>query len=485
MQAIRWSIAALAVSLCLSSAALAADSPPNVLFIPIDDLNDWVGHMGGNPQTQTPHLDALAKRGVSFLNAHCAAPACNPSRAALMSGLRPSTTGIYHNTHEWEATLPVGKTMSEQLRAQGYEALAGGKIYHGSGSAQTVERYWDDYYRRSELPAPKPSLNGLEQDHFDWGPIDVTEEEMPDYKLVTWAIEEMNKPREKPLFLAVGFVKPHLPWYAPKKYFDKFPLDQIQLPQAPADDLSDIPPIGLKMARPDGDHAKVTKAGIWREGVQAYLATISFVDDQIGRLIEGLDKSPIANNTIIVLWGDHGWHLGEKQHWRKFTLWEEATRAPLIVVAPGVGKPSLCERPVDFLCIYPTVFDLVGLPVPAHVQGTSLRPLIADPSAQWDYLALTTHGRGEHGVRNDRWRYIRYHDGTEELYDHQQDPMEWKNLASQSGHDELKQKLSTAMPQTESPDAPLAAGEGKAKNKSAKAKGGGKGKGKKAAAAAE
>ena len=435
-------------------ASVAAESKPNVLFIAIDDLNDWVGHLGGHPDVKTPHLDRLARRGVSFTNAHCAAPACNPSRAALMSGLRPSTTGIYKNAHNWVDTLADTTTLGEHFRACGYRVLGGGKIFHGSLSP---DKYWDEYYKRKELAPPSTPHNGLNKAHFDWHALDISEEEMPDYKLVSWAVRAMNRKQDRPLFLAVGIVKPHLPWFAPKKYFDMYPKEEITLPEAPDDDLADVPPIGLGMAKPEGDHKAVVDANQWRDAVQAYLATITFVDDQVGRLIGALDRSPIAENTIVVLWGDHGWHLGEKHHWRKFTLWEEATRAPLIFVAPGVTPAGrLCNRPVDFMSVYPTLVDLSGLPIPDHVEGTSLRPLLKDPDARWQRMALTTHGRGEHGVRGDRWRYIRYHDGSEELYDHDVDPMEWKNLADQAQHAELKSQLGKWMPQEEVPNAPVA-----------------------------
>ncbi len=457
--AMRWavfsaSIAAL-VSLAWPGAVRAAGGErPDVLFIAIDDLNDWVGHLGGHPDATTPHIDRLARRGVSFTNAHCAAPACNPSRAALLSGLRPSTSGIYHNQHDWVNTLDDVVTLPQHYRASGYRVLGGGKIFHGSASA---DRYFDEYYRRKELPPPKVPYNGLDKAHFDWKAIDVDEADMPDYKLVSWAVDKLGEARDKPLFLAVGIVKPHLPWYAPKKYFDMYPKDQIALPEVPDDDLDDVPPIGLRMARPQGDHKAVTEAGQWRDAVQAYLATCTFVDDQVGRLIEALDAGPRAEETVIVLWGDHGWHLGEKHHWRKFTLWEEATRAPLIFVAPGVSAPGgLCPRPVDFMGIYPTLADLSGLPIPEHVEGVSLRPLLEDPEASWDRMALTTHGRGEHGVRCDRWRYIRYHDGTEELYDHADDPMERENLAGDPQNAARKTAMSQWMPETEVPNAPVA-----------------------------
>ena len=195
-------------------------------------------------------------------------------------------------------------------------------------------------------------------------------------------------------------------------------------------DLDDVPPAGVKMARPEGDHAKMLESGRWKEAVQAYLAAITFADAMVGRLIDGLDKSPYAQNTIVVFWGDHGWHLGEKQHWRKFALWEEATRAPLIFVVPGVTKPaSVCERTVDFMSIYPTLTDLCGLPTPSHVEGQQHSPAAARPCGRWDRPAITTHGYKNHAVRTEGWRYIRYADGGEELYDEAKDPREWVNLA--------------------------------------------------------
>lgn len=435
----------------------AQPSQPDILFVAIDDLNDWVGHLGGHPDVKTPHLDRLSQRGVSFTNAHCAAPACNPSRAALMSGLRPSTQGVYTNNHDFEIALRDRLTLTEHFRHHGYRVMASGKIYHHTHQGQ---RFWDEYKERRELEPPgKPEqgFNGLNRSHFDWASLDsVAEEDMPDYQMVTWAAQRLaNPPADKPLFLCVGLVKPHLPWYAPKKYFDLYPKETITLPKVAEDDLNDVPPIGLKMAQPGGDHKAVLDAGLWREAVQAYLATISFVDDQVGRLIDAVDRAPRGKNTMIVLWSDHGWHLGEKHHWRKFTLWEEATRAPFIIAAPGVSKAGVpCARPVDYLSIYPTLCDIAGLPRPGHLQGASLRPLLEDPGASWDGMALTTHGRGEHGVRSERWRYIRYHDGTEELYDHEVDPMEWKNLAGDPAHTALKAALAARMPQDEVPAAP-------------------------------
>lgn len=442
---------------CLSSSG-AVPPKPDVLFIAVDDLNDWIGCLGGHPQTRTPNLDALAGRGVLFENAQCVAPACNPSRAALMSGLRPYATGIYHNHHSYAISLKEVLTLNRYLRQQGYIVLGAGKIYHRHGLpiGQRKGEDWDEYYSApGSPPPPRPDMTGLGRAPFDWGPLDAADEDMQDYQLATWGITQLHQRHDRPLFLAIGFIKPHLPWYVPRKYFDLFPLETIQLPATIPNDLDDVPPAGVKMAQPTGDHAAVTKAGLWRAGVQAYLATIAFLDAQIGRLIEAADRSWRSNRLVIVLWSDHGWHLGEKQHWRKFTLWEESARAPLIFVAPGVAKAGgRCAAAVDFMSIYPTICDVVGLPIPPHVQGRPLTPLLRNPSAQWEGVGITTHGRGNHAVRDRDWRYIHYQDGSEELYDHRSDPNEWTNLSARAESVSVISRLRAFLPTSEVPNAP-------------------------------
>ncbi len=449
----------LTALLVCAGLANSADKP-DILFIAIDDQNDWVGCLEGHPQADTPNLDRLVSRGTLFTNAQCAAPACNPSRAALMSGLRPWTTGIYVNPQPYGKPLKDVLTLNRYMMQQGYEVLGGGKIYHGGGGlANEKETDWDGYFNRGGDPRPPvKSVSGLNMSHFDWGPLDASDEEMGDYRLVSWASEELQKEHDKPLFLAVGFVKPHLPWYVPRKYFDMFPLESIQLPIVPDDDLDDIPAAGVKMARPEGDHRAVLSHNQWKQAVQGYLATGKFLDEQIGRLVDAVDRSGKADELLIVLWSDHGWHLGEKQHWRKFALWDEATRAPLAFIAPGVTRPNVrCDVGVDFMSIYPTLVDLAGLPIPDHVQGPSLRPLLEDPNATWEQLAVTTHGRGNHGVRDRHWRYIRYADGSEELYDHRKDPNEWTNLADKPDYTEIKERLAKACPASEAENAPFEA----------------------------
>lgn len=438
--------------------AVAKDRP-NVLFIAIDDLNDWTGALGGHPDVKTPCMDALAKRGVLFTSAHCAAPACNPSRAALMTGIRPSTSGVYHNSNPWRKS-PVLKdavTLPQHFMAQGYRAIGSGKIFHGRyPDPPSWQEYWPSktICKPGDPMPPNRPINGIPRTaHFDWGPVDVPNEKMGDWRVADWVIEQLGKRHDKPLFLACGFFRPHLPWYVPQKYFDMYPLEKITLPNVKEDDLDDVPPIGKRMAKPQGDHRKVRAHNQWRKAVQGYLASTSFVDTCVGRVIEALDRSPHKDNTIIVLWSDHGWHLGEKLHWRKFALWEEATHNQLMFVVPGVTRPGgRCDAPVSLLDIYPTLVDVCGLRKNDALEGVSLRPLLKDPRAQWDRPALTTHGRNNHSIRSQRYRYIRYSDGTEELYDRQADPMEWNNLAKDPKLASVKAKLAAWLPKKNVPE---------------------------------
>ncbi|MCC9607055.1 sulfatase-like hydrolase/transferase [Blastopirellula sp. JC732] len=443
---------AVALFPLLASLAHAADKP-NVLFIAVDDLNDWVHCLGGHPQTKSPNVDRLAAKGMLFERAYCSAPACNPSRASLLTGIAPFTSGVYHNDQPWRPAMPDAITLPQFYQQNGYEVIGCGKLFHGS---YREEKGFDEYLKQTGDPKPKQTpVNGIPNtSHFDWGPIDAKDAEMSDYQMVDFAIEQLQKKHDKPLFLACGIYRPHLPWYVPQEYFDHFPLDQIQLPQIKEDDLADVPEAGVKIAKPSGDHKKVIETDNYAKAVQGYLASIEFADAQIGRLIAALEASPYADNTIIVLWGDHGWHLGEKLHWRKFALWEEADRVPLLIVAPGVTTPEQrCERTVTLLDLYPTLADLCGLTPPKEVAGKSLAPLLKDPTAAWDRPAVTTHGRNNHAVRDERWRYIRYADGSEELYDHQEDPQEWTNVADLPENDAVKKRLAKWLPTTNAKDA--------------------------------
>lgn len=430
--------------------ATAAELPPkpNVLFIAIDDLNHWVGYLGRNPQTITPHIDGLAARGVWFTQSYCAAPVCNPSRAALMSGLRPSATGVYENGNDWRTVISEDLPLTTAFRRAGYYVYGAGKIYHGAYPRLSE---WDDYLAnegRNPSPAGDRGVGGIA-----FAPLDCNDEDMQDYRIVDYGIEQLSKKHDKPFFLAVGLHKPHMPWNVPRKYFDMHPLDQINLPPYREDDLDDLPAAGVRMAHPETDHVPMLKSGRWKEAIQAYLATITFCDAQVGRLLDAFDRSAYRDNTIICFWSDHGWHLGEKHHWRKFALWEEATRAPFIWVVPGLTPVNgRCDRTVDFMSIYPTLTDLCGLPTPGHVQGKSLRPLLTNPAAPWTTPAVTTYKYMNHTVRTEDRRYIRYADGGEELYDEKGDPYEWTNLAAKPGYEAQKAELGKWLPTDNRPD---------------------------------
>lgn len=438
--------------------AVAADPPkkPNVLFVAVDDLNHWVTHLGRNPQAKTPNIDRLAKMGVTFTHAYCAAPVCNASRAALMSGLRPSSTGVYDNGQAWQPVIGKEKTLTTQFLNAGYEVFGSGKIYHANAHR---DGEWTDYMvGNKETATPHPSVTTDGVGGIKFRPL-TDESKLSDENIVDYGIRQLQAEHDKPFFVAVGLHKPHMPWNVPKKYFDLFPLEKIELPPTQSDDLSDVPPGGLKMAKPDGDHAQMVKSGRWKEAVQAYLATIAYCDAQIGRLLDAYDKSPHKEDTVIVFWGDHGWHLGEKEHWRKFALWEEACRMPYIWVAPGVTKAGgVCGAPVDLMSVYPTLCSLCGIDRPKHVEGEDIKPLLADPNAKWEKPAVTTFHRNNHSLRTPRWRYIRYADGGEELYDHDKDEYEWTNLAKDEKFADVKKKLMNWLPEKNVPELPRGMG---------------------------
>jgi arylsulfatase A-like enzyme len=433
------------VAICSAAWSQAAERP-NVLFIAVDDLNHWVGHLGRHPQTKTPNIDRLAKMGVTFTRAYAAAPVCNASRAAVLSGLRPGSTGVYDNGQNWMPVISKEQTLTTQFLKAGYNAYGAGKIYHANAHR---DGEWSEYFqprgnRRSVKPHPSATGDGVGGIKFQ--PL-ANDAKLPDEAIVDYGIRQLRAKHDKPYFLAIGLHKPHMPWNVPKKYFDMFPLEEMELPPTPTGDLDDVPAAGVKLANPQGDHAKILASGRWKEAVQAYLATIAYCDAQIGRLLDAYDRSPHKDHTIIVLWGDHGWHLGEKQHWRKFALWEEATRVPCIWVVPGATQAGgVCERPVDLMSIYPTLCSLCRIEKPPHVEGHDIEPLLRDPPAAWDKPAITTFHLNNHTVRTQKWRYIRYADGGEELYDHDKDKYEWTNLAQDAKYAEVKADLVKLLP---------------------------------------
>ena len=471
--------------------ARAQATPPNVLFIAVDDLNDWIGCLGGHPQTHTPNMDRLAARGMLFANAHCAAPACNPSRAALFSGRWPQSTGVWSNSSPKIGGKKAGPVLlPSAFQAAGYATVGTGKLLHGGGGASESmlqrsyfpEQRWSPFakdevkYTPDELPSKGTSdprhviqaawgeqivlpLNRMPSDRnphgndgesFDWGPFDIPDDLMGDTQITNWSIEQLEGGFDKPFFLAVGYYRPHIPLWAPRKYFERWKDKKIQLPPTLENDLDDLSDVGRRWAIEAvtaGSHATTLRHGRWEEAVRGYLACITFVDHQIGRLLDVLDASPYADNTLIVMWSDHGWHLGEKQHWGKWTGWERSTRVPLIIVPPKSRAArfdtpgTVCRQPVSLIDLYPTLTQLCGVDAPPDLAGTALTPLLKNAKSDTGRIVLTTFDRGNLSMRTATWRYVRYDDGSEELYNLEDDPHEWDNVVARSEYAEPLRRL--------------------------------------------
>ncbi len=445
--------------------AASAAGKPNVLFVAIDDQNDWIGPLGGHPLVKTPHLDRLAQRGTTFLNAHVQAPLCNPSRTSLMLGLRPTTTGIY-GLAPWFRTVEAWKdrvTLPQHFRAGGYRTYTTGKIYHGGvgGPAKQAVEFdvWGPHGGIGAKPPEKliPPTPMGNNPLMDWGCFPHRDEDKGDYRITTWAIDRLREmPPDQPFFLAVGYFLPHVPCYATQKWFDLYPDDDSVLPPVRDDDRADTPRFSWYMHwnLPEPRLKWIRENNQWRNLARSYLACTSFVDSQIGRLLAALEAAGLAENTVVVVWGDNGWHLGEKGISGKNSLWERSTRVPLIFAGPGVAKAARCASPAELLDLYPTLVDLCGLPPRADLEGLSLRPQLADAKAPRERPAITSHNRGNHGIRSGRWRYIRYADRSEELYDMGADPNEWTNVVADAKNAGTVAELRAWLPKTDVPPAP-------------------------------
>ncbi len=435
---------------------VSAESP-NILLIAVDDLNDWVGCMGGHPQAQTPNIDRLAERGVLFTNAHCQSPVCNPSRASMMASLYPSTTGIYF-LNPALAESPIAsksKLLPQSVEEEGYFVAGAGKLFHSGGRQN--EQYLPNYAGTFGGFGPRPKLKiSSYPGHplWDWGTYPNRDEQMPDYQIADWAVEQLNKSFDRPLFLGVGFFRPHVPQFVPQKWFDLYPLETVRLPEVRVDDLEDLSPYAVALTRREHvapPHEWVTRNDEWKPLVQSYLACVSFVDAQIGRVLEALEQSDHAENTVVVLFSDHGFHLGEKERWAKRSLWQDSTGVPLIIAGPGIVKGAVCDQPVQLLDIYPTLLDLTDAKPDPRLEGNSLRLLLENSQADWDHLARCSFGPGNIALVSQRYRYIRYRDGSEELYDRQADPHEWTNLARSVDNEGVLQEFRQKLPKRSYP----------------------------------
>ena len=476
MKRAKW-ISFLLVVAAMQAGAVCAEKP-NVLFIAIDDLNDWIGCFGGNPQVKTPNLDKFnAGGGMVMFDAHAPSTVCCPSRSAILTGKYPHKTGVYGNKNNLR-NAPKAKdlvTLPQYFSQYGYHTLSRGKIFHhhpwpGEPLGDWGQWAFDEWVQDkggvgpiskerpvNGLPA-EPGDNSYHSKGFDWGPtVGNDETKMKDYIAAEWAVEQLNtRDFDKPFFMAIGFAKPHLAWYVPQKYFDMYPLEEIELPKTIPNDLDDIINKYGKPAKPHVTWLRVEKAGRHKEAVRAYLATITFVDDCIGVLLDGLAKSPYADNTIVMLWGDHGWYLGEKQRNGKTQLWQEACRVPFMVKVPGVTpKNKRCMGVVNLIDMYPTLIDLCGLPANPENDGRSFAKLLHNPDMEWNKPTLTDYGYGGHRIYDGRYSYIVFTEqGTEELYDHKKDPMEWNNLINNPEYTQIKERLKSLVPTQREPESP-------------------------------
>ncbi len=471
--------------------------PPNVLFISVDDLNDWIGALQGHTQAITPNMDRLFEQGVLFTNAHCSQAVCTASRNSLMSGVHPSTSGWYGSTNDMRKTfdqvMDDHKMLPEYLKDHGYHTYAVGKIFHSGESdypdktddfwTEWAPRFWNEmalhiqktgFGYRGKMFYPFPKDGGQlvqlygedlineryrETNRFYslcGGPLaddEIPNRGMYDVQIADWAIDKLEEGVREPFFMAVGFVRPHVPYTAPQKYFDLYQQDEIILPDIPLDEMKDIPMMGKSIARgytPRGGWGDVMqKENLLRELVHSYLACVSFVDDQIGRLVDAMEQSKQAKNTIVILWSDHGQHLGEKRHFRKQALWGESTKVPLYFKVPQDGKTGQCNKAVSLLDIYPTLVELCGLPTVHALEGNSLVPLIRDTNTEWDRPILSTWKYKNHAVRSNDWRYIQYRDGGEELYHPESDPGEHQNLVGDPQYAEVIEELRKWLPTTD------------------------------------
>lgn len=461
---------------CLSmvftdSTSVARQQPqrPNILFIAMDDLNDWIGCLGGHPQTITPNLDRLAASGVLFTNAHCPAPACNPSRSAIFTGRSPHSSGLYDNRQQMREVMPTERLLPAALRQHGYFAGGSGKMLHYFIDAAS----WDTYFpeAKSENPFPKthypkprpvslPVGGPWQYVETDWAALDVTDEQYGgDWAVSEWITEQLQADYDTPFFLACGLYRPHEPWFVPKAYFEPFPLEDIQLPPGYLKgDLDDVPSAGQKMAR-NRYFAHIQESGQWKQGLQGYLASIHFADAMLGRVLDALESSPHRDHTIVVLWSDHGWQLGEKEHWQKYTPWRAVTRVPLMVRVPagiseslpaGTMAGSVCDQPVNLLSLFPTLLQLCGLPADNTHDGPSLVPLLQSPDrSDWQHVSVThLASPGAYAVSGRTHRYIHYANGQEELYNIATDPYEWTNLARDGQFAQVMASFRARSPQT-------------------------------------
>jgi len=435
----------------------AASDAPNVLLLGMDDCNDWVGFLNNHPGTKTPNLDALAARSLVFPAAYCAAPMCLPSRTANLYGLNPWETQIYDHSPpsrmNYNRMKNVTPSVVDDIWAAGYDTFAAGKVFHGPEPRRwTSNQHIYPYVVGAEREDPgvlpeqfnpnwvspydhKPIGSGknFPANGVDFGPSGTTPQQDPNGRGVAWITEHLAAPHRRPFLLAFGSTTPHEPWRVPQQFFDMHPLDEVVVPDFGVKDLSDLSAYGrTEIIDAEGHIFKaMLEAGIWKPAVQAYQAAVSFADWQMGGALDALSRSKYADDTVIALWSDHGYHLGEKMHFEKFTLWERATRVPFLLHVPGrFDHHQEFDRPVSMMDMGPTLVELCGGTLHENNRGMSLLPVIADPAKADARPPIMTWLAANHAVRRGPWRYIRYRTGDTELYNVHTDPNELTNLAA-------------------------------------------------------
>ncbi len=426
-------------------ATAAETAAPNVLLIAVDDLNDWVGYTGTHPDTLTPNIDSLAARGTVFTQAYAQFPLCGPSRASLFAGLLPSTLGLLQQPRPDQVVADAAAEHGTRLlhgyfSEHGYKTMAVGKLLHrhipeGSVDLSGDRGDWDS------LPNDERLHWDSDNTMTDWGVYPEPEEEMSDHMAAAWAVERLGEAHDRPFLLMVGFLRPHVPWYVPQKYFDAIgDAAALALPPYRSNDLDDVPEYAISMSiLPQYPRTEwAIETGVWQDIVHAYLASTNFADHYVGQVLDALAASPYADNTIVLLFSDHGYLLGEKNTFQKQNLWERANKVPLIMAGPGVPEGGARAQTAGLIDIYPTLVDLAGLPANPVNEGVSLVPVLANEDLAWDRPVITQwrqefdngdEYRGQ-AIQSGPWRYSLYGDGSEELYNHDDDPFEFINLAA-------------------------------------------------------
>lgn len=425
------------------------DRRPNVLFIASDDLRNAIGCYG-HPIVKTPNIDRIAARGVRFDRAYCQYPLCGPSRTSLLTGLRPDSTGVWTNGILVRDKMPDIVTLPQFFRNQGYRSVRVGKMYHMDVPASVGTNKYDDPPSWDvsisppglELSTPGEGRNVTPQqlvgNAFRWISFRGDGKDQADDRAAVQAIETIHENRDRPFFLGLGFLRPHVPHVAPARFFDLYPLSKIQAVINPPNDHAHIP-LASEMAINTRANDMGMNENDRREAIRGYYASVSYMDWQVGRVLDALEKSGMADRTAVVFWSDHGWHLGEHHRWQKRSLFEESARVPLIVSRPGGrGGSKSSQALVELIDIYPTVAELCGMRAPAHAEGQSLTPLLDNPNRPWKKAAFTQVSAQEgivgRSVCDARYRYMRWEGphADEELYDHRSDPGEHRNLARES-----------------------------------------------------